>query len=552
MGEGDYRPMQPVVMFRRHVDGKREGALCRVRVELPEGVWAAGPHRLVDAEVDLADAGAGDGLAAAVAEAFAQVTPAGDPWPGCDVAEVVSAFARKRADFFGDMVRVEIDRPTCDGRSVYGDLRLLARWPRERALLSERLRLTDPVAVEDAIERARGVWREQAGPGRGDLIDWGLVAERIESRRSILLERYRDQGLLQGMVSTGTVMTVRLADVAAEAVHWLWPLWVPRSHLTLVAGDPGVGKSWFVLALATAVSLGAPLPGMGQPVERGNVLLFALEDGTATVVRPRMELMGADLSRVHVYTHVDAGGQPRALVLPEDTPLLQAAIHATAADLVVIDPLVSLQNPALDANRQVTMRSILGPLMAAAEAEGSAVLFCHHLNKATGQDPLYRINASVDLVAASRVGIAVGRDREDSAGIRRGVAVFKSNLGEVPKPTGFTIDKGRFGWLADGTSHLTADRLFSPPDEAGIRQRHDRAEEFLREVLAEGPVRQRAIREQAHQAEIDDHSLRKARERMKVVVEQIRDQESNRVLGWQWRLPGEQGAATTPPAGSPT
>jgi hypothetical protein len=36
---------------------------------------------------------------------------------------------------------------------------------------------------------------------------------------------------------------VCVADVAAERVRWLWPGRIPLGKLTVLDGDPGVGKS---------------------------------------------------------------------------------------------------------------------------------------------------------------------------------------------------------------------------------------------------------------------------------------------------------------------
>ena len=88
-------------------------------------------------------------------------------------------------------------------------------------------------------------------------------------------------------------------DVEKEQVTWLWPRRIPRGKLSIVAGDPGLGKSYMSLDIAARISLGGPWPDGGY-APLGNVLIISAEDGLADTIRPRLELLGADLGRIHV------------------------------------------------------------------------------------------------------------------------------------------------------------------------------------------------------------------------------------------------------------
>jgi hypothetical protein len=90
---------------------------------------------------------------------------------------------------------------------------------------------------------------------------------------------------------------VRMADVAAEMVRWLWYPYIPLGKMTILEGDPGLGKSWLTCAIAAAVSCGRGLPRT-KPFEPGNVLMLSAEDGLADTLRPRLDAVGADVSRV--------------------------------------------------------------------------------------------------------------------------------------------------------------------------------------------------------------------------------------------------------------
>src|SRR5262245_38459002 len=91
---------------------------------------------------------------------------------------------------------------------------------------------------------------------------------------------------------------VCVADILPEAIEWLWNPYVPFGQLTLVDGAPGDGQRWISLSVASYVSSGQALPN-SAPMEPGNVLLLNAEDGLADTVRPRLDAMGADASRIY-------------------------------------------------------------------------------------------------------------------------------------------------------------------------------------------------------------------------------------------------------------
>ncbi len=62
----------------------------------------------------------------------------------------------------------------------------------------------------------------------------------------------------------------RLADVAAEDVRWLWPGRIPYGKLTLLVGDPRLGKSFMTLDMAARLSTATPWPDrQNAPIEPG-------------------------------------------------------------------------------------------------------------------------------------------------------------------------------------------------------------------------------------------------------------------------------------------
>ena len=77
--------------------------------------------------------------------------------------------------------------------------------------------------------------------------------------------------------------------------------------ITVLAGDPGLGKSLLSLDLAALLSRGE----LG-PRSAGDVLLLTAEDSRTHTVRPRLEAAGADLARVHFGGPAAIGSRPRS------------------------------------------------------------------------------------------------------------------------------------------------------------------------------------------------------------------------------------------------
>ena len=92
---------------------------------------------------------------------------------------------------------------------------------------------------------------------------------------------------------------IRMSDIQPEEVQWLWYPYIPLGKLTVIQGDPGEGKTTFVLAVIAALTKGEALPER-EPLDPVNILYQTAEDGLADTIRPRLDALGADGSRVLV------------------------------------------------------------------------------------------------------------------------------------------------------------------------------------------------------------------------------------------------------------
>ncbi len=118
----------------------------------------------------------------------------------------------------------------------------------------------------------------------------------------------------------------------------------------------------------------------------------------------------------------------RSFVLPNDIPWLEKAIQRKSARLVVIDPLMSFLDGAVNSWRDQDVRAALAPLAALAERTGAAILILRHLNKATGMSAIHRGGGSVGIIGAARSGLLVAK-HPDNPDQERVLTSIKSNLG---------------------------------------------------------------------------------------------------------------------------
>ena len=70
--------------------------------------------------------------------------------------------------------------------------------------------------------------------------------------------------------------------------------------ISLIQGDPGDGKTTFVLAVAALLTNGKPMPETTESSPAETVIYQTAEDGLADTIKPRLEEVGADCSRVVV------------------------------------------------------------------------------------------------------------------------------------------------------------------------------------------------------------------------------------------------------------
>ena len=262
-----------------------------------------------------------------------------------------------------------------------------------------------------------------------------------------------------------TVKIIRMSDVELTPVEWLWKPYLPFGKLSVLQGNPGEGKTYFAMHLAAACTNGKLLPNM-ERMEPFNVIYQTAEDGLGDTVKPRLIEAGADLDRVLVIDDSDV-----QLTLSDER--IEKAIIENNARLVIIDPIQAYLGADVDMNRANEVRPIFMRLGQVAQRTGCAILLIGHLNKAAGMQSLQRGLGSIDIAAAVRSVMFIGKLKHDPT--MRILTHEKSSLAPPGVSLAFSLgDEGGFRWV--GEYDITADEMLSgiePQRETKTQQAKD-------------------------------------------------------------------------------
>ncbi|MEM9701561.1 MAG: AAA family ATPase, partial [Planctomycetota bacterium] len=317
-----------------------------------------------------------------------------------------------------------------------------------------------------------------------------------------------------------------------------------------------------VLDWAARVSCGAAFPVQmtdermsndetGQPSEPADiphssfdispprdVLLFCGEDDPADTVRPRLEALGAEVNRIVLGGRRSPSPGGAGFDVKLDLPQLASKLAALRsagrpAGLVAIDPLAAFSS-SFDRNGERVVRAAFDALAALAGASGAAVVATLHLRKdRRGPDVLGPIGSIAQTAVARSVLVATVDPADPTAWLLRPA---KANLATGDAAVSYRIDNAglRYGALRQ-----------RPPGPA--KSQRQRAQEWIRRYLADGPKRASDAMRDGLAAGIGRSTLKLARRDLGLAKHRFhgpRGEASDptaRATGafWVWALPGQ-------------
>lgn len=309
------------------------------------------------------------------------------------------------------------------------------------------------------------------------------------------------------------------SDIKETAVEWLWYPYIPFGKITLLQGDPGDGKSTFILDLIARITTGRVMPDLKSPSVCHHVIYQCSEDSYADTIKPRLIAAGADCSKV---AYVVDNNQ----ALTIDDPRVSDALEKTGARLLVFDPIQAYIPPESDMLNAAKMRSVMKRLADMAEKHRCAVVLIGHMNKASSGKNLYRGLGSIDIAAIARSVLMIRRD-EDDPNIRYMFPV-KSSLAYEGNAVRFMFDK-ELGFQLLGPCELSRinEPMIDDDEETGKFQR---AERLILAMLSAGSQPSKSVLGQMKSIGVSERTARSASKRLGIKA-------FRRGKAWYWKLP---------------
>lgn len=204
----------------------------------------------------------------------------------------------------------------------------------------------------------------------------------------------------------------RASEMAAsQPVRWLLsPGYLAKGKPNLLVGAEGIGKSLWTIRAMAAVTTGKPWGPFIIEDEPADVVLIATEDGWADTIRPRLEVAGADLSRLYVLSAENDGTGPGTT---KDIDVLKA--RDIKPGFIVLDAWIDTVPGGLNVKDPQQCRRAVKPWKDYAADTGAAVLLVTHTNRLDTGASRDTYGLSVALRQVARSALYAVEDPETSA-----------------------------------------------------------------------------------------------------------------------------------------
>jgi RecA-family ATPase len=339
-----------------------------------------------------------------------------------------------------------------------------------------------------------------------------------------------------------------LSDIKPEKIDWLWPNRLALGKLTIVVGDPGIGKSFLSLDVAARLSTGIGWPDKpGVPGKVGSTVLITSEDDMGDTVVPRLIAAGADRTKICTFRGLTLKFEDKK----EGFSFFDLKQGLIALDnmkrdipdltLVVLDPITAYMGN-IDSHANADVRSVLDKLAGWAADNKVAIMAISHLNKNTAVGMQYRVMGSQAFTAVTRMVWNVRQDEEDAD--KKLLLLQKNNIS--PEKTGLAyklkgiriyeegleIDTAKIEWEEKTIDQQQSEEMMATEDS--LKSTQKRATKWLKGILKDGPVLSDDIFAAARDEGLSETSVHKAK---KVLMVKTKRAPGYGEEGkWEWEL----------------
>lgn len=315
------------------------------------------------------------------------------------------------------------------------------------------------------------------------------------------------------------------SNINIRPIEWLWPKRLAKGKISIIAGEPGLGKSQVTAYLASNITQGADFPD-GEKCSRGNVIFLSAEDDPEDTIVPRLIAAGADCSKIHIIEAVKAIVNNKEIIsqfsLANDLNALEEKIKEVGEiSAIFIDPISSYLGNKIDEHKNAAVRSMLTPLSKLAEKYKVAIICVTHLNKCENQKAINRVVGSIGFIAAARSAFAITRDGVDDT--KRVFLPIKNNIGNDTTGLSFHIHEKTINNSINTSMIVWTNEIVKEKIDAIINTNQDQisaieeAINFLNLLLSGGPMPATEIFNLAEQEEISNKTLRRAKQKLSII-----------------------------------
>lgn len=404
-----------------------------------------------------------------------------------------------------------------------------------------------------------GDWIIETGPGRVDkTARWKVIGLKaidyepylqVEGRNDCIHVQFAELAADQSegpprLIVGDRELCLRVAaEVKQQAVQWLWYGHLAYGFLEILSGAPEQGKTQILYYIAARVSNGLPWPGEDKNIRRDLrkvMLLTTAEESIEHTVIPRLIAAGANMGNVIIPYEIRISKKfGRLVLLGKDYDLLEMALKIHQPAFLGIDPITAHMGSSTDSYKATDVRAILSPLKEIVErCRVAGGIVTHPPKNNPNPTAQNQFIGSQAFIALARIGhiVAPEIDENGKPTGRRYFANAKNNLTArqptltyriLPITTGYDEDarqsiESSHVVFDDNPVSLTAEQILANTSKKRGPEAFDRekAETFLKEILANGPVESKVIRAEADELGISKSTLYRAADVLKVIRKQ--------------------------------
>ena len=315
----------------------------------------------------------------------------------------------------------------------------------------------------------------------------------------------------------------KLSDIPAKPQGWVWKGVIPEGQVTLITGEPGVGKSLFAMDAIARLTRGQRGLSCQDQGESGQVILFSGEDGIASVVRNRLEAANAVLPSVNVVVN-DANAtskkpEMRRNRLDDDGQMESLELYLTLlresgepCRMIVIDSVKSLLD-ATNSRDDAKIRATMAKLTDLAERTGVAILLIATPSTVEKAKRGNWTPTSPVLAEVARSVWTIVRDPDQPG--RRLLLPVKTNLCETPGGVGFTIQDQQICWENEwirqtAEQYVAETTVTQRLQQVATTSELSRVTEWVKKRLNRAPVFTNVLKADAAGHDISEKTLNRA------------------------------------------